>query len=210
MKILYTGFAPFGGESVNPSFESLRLLPDSIAGADVLRLELPTSFDSAGKLLVEGIARERPDIVICVGQAGGRAAVTPEFVAINYRSARIPDNDGFQPTDEPVCGGGPVGYFTKLPVRRIAERCRENGIPASVSYTAGTDVCNNLMYTLLHAIETQFPAVTGGFIHVPYSAEQAAPKTPQPPSMDLGMIAAALRIAGEETLSVMRENAHPF
>ena len=131
MKILYTGFAPFGGESVNPSFESLRLLPDSIAGADVLRLELPTSFDSAGKLLVEGIARERPDIVICVGQAGGRAAVTPEFVAINYRSARIPDNDGFQPTDEPVCGGGPVGYFTKLPVRRIAERCRENGIPVN-------------------------------------------------------------------------------
>ena len=204
MKILYTGFAPFGGERVNPSFEALRLLPDSLDGAAVLRMELPTTFESAGKLLLDTIGRENPDIVICVGQAGGRAAVTPEYVAINCRSARIPDNDGFQPADEPVCAGGPVGYFSKLPVNRIAERCRENGIPASVSYTAGTYVCNNLMYTLLHAIETRFPAVTGGFIHVPYSAGQAAAKTPTPPSMELRMIAEALRLAGEETLRFAR------
>lgn len=204
MKILYTGFSPFGGESVNPSYEALRLLPDSIAGAAVLRLELPVSFESAGKLLVEAMERERPDIVICVGQAGGRAAVTPEYVAINYRSARIPDNDGFQPLDEPVCVGGPVGYFTKLPVHRIAGRCRENGIPAAVSYSAGTYVCNNLMYTLLRTIEAEFPRVAGGFIHVPYSSAQAAAKTPTPPGMELGMMAEALRIAGEETLLALR------
>ena len=210
MKILYTGFAPFDGEIVNPSFESLHLLPNTIEGANVLRQELPTTFESAGKLLVEMVTHERPDIVICVGQAGGRAAVTPEFVAINYRSAHIPDNDGFQPIGEPIREDGSVGFFSKIPVHRIADRCRKKGIPASVSYTAGTYVCNNLMYTLLYAIDTQFPTMLGGFIHVPYSAEQAVSKTPMPPSMDLRMMATALRIAGEETLSVKLKKERPF
>ena len=201
MKLLYTGFEPFGGESVNPSFEAIRLLPDSIAGAELVRLEIPTVFGTGAQTLLAALEHERPDVVICVGQAGGRAAVTPEYVAINYRNARIPDNAGQQPKDQRICADGPVGYFTKLPVQSIVERCHAQGIPASVSYTAGTYVCNELMYTLLRAIEHLYPSVIGGFIHVPYSAEQAAAQSVPSPSMPLPMIADALRIAGEVTVS---------
>ena len=203
MKILYTGFMPFGGETTNPSFEAVRLLPDSIAGAAVIRLEIPTVFDRCGETLLEALRREKPDAVICVGQAGGRNCVTPEFVAINYRHARIPDNEGHQPLDERLCPDGPDACFSTLPVRRIVARCREAGIPAAVSYTAGTYVCNELMYTLLHAAREEFPELVGGFIHVPYSTAQAAAKDVPPPCMELSVMAEALRIAGEAAIGAV-------
>ena len=201
MKILYTGFEPFGGETVNPSFEAVSALPATVAGAEVIRLEVPVEFDRGAEVLLAAIEAERPAAVICVGQAGGRSAVTPEFVAINYRAARIPDNAGHQPSGEAVCEAGPAAYFTTLPVHRIAERCREEGIPSEVSYTAGTYVCNELMYRLLHAIACRYPGMPGGFVHVPYSPCQAAAKSPVPPSLEVGVMAEALRIAGEETLA---------
>lgn len=200
MRILYTGFDPFGGERVNPSFEALRLLPDSVAGAEVLRLEVPTVFGEGARVLLEALEKLRPDVVICVGQAGGRACITPEYVAVNCRDARIPDNAGQQPQGEPIRPDGPDGIFTRLPVRRIVERCRECSIPAAVSYTAGTFVCNELMYMLLTALREKYPLTLGGFVHVPYSTAQAAVQTVPAPGLELGMIADALRIAGEESI----------
>ncbi len=200
MKILYTGFTPFGGESVNPSREALRLLPDTIAGAQVLRLELPTEFGRGARQLLEALEKERPDVVICVGQAGGRNAVTPEYVAINTRHARIPDNAGQQPLDSRICEDGPVGYFSRLPVYRIVDACRRQAIPAAVSYTAGTFVCNELMYCLLREAELRYPAMICGFIHVPFSTEQTSAQAVPAPGMELAAIARALRIAGECSL----------
>ena len=202
MKILYTGFEPFGGECTNPSFEAIRLLPGKIAGAEVIRLEIPVVFGKAEEAVLRAVETHRPEFVICVGQAGGRAAVTPEYAAINYRCARIPDNAGQQPFDERIIPGGPAAYFTKLPVHEIVRKCVERGIPAAVSYSAGTFVCNEVMYTLLHAVESRFPHLIGGFLHVPYSPEQAAVKTPVPPCMDLHKIADALFFAGEVSICV--------
>ena len=201
MKILYTGFQPFAGEATNPSCDALQLLPTTIPGAEVIRLELPTAFAGGPQALLTALRRHRPDCVICVGQAGGRNAVTPEFVAINHCDARIPDNDGDQPKDKRIDEDGPAAYFTKLPVRRIVERCRAQGIPADVSYTAGTYVCNALMYSLLRAVELEFPGMIAGFIHVPFSPAQAAAHVRPEPSMALGTMAEALRIAGEESLA---------
>lgn len=201
MKILYTGFEPFGGEAVNPSYEALRLLPEMIGGAEVLRLRIPTEFGRGAAVLSEALARWRPDCVICVGQAAGRAAVTPEVVAINLRDARIPDNAGNQPRDSRVDEDGPAAFFTRLPARRIVERCRARGIPAALSYTAGTFVCNELMYCLLREAGARYPDMVCGFIHVPCAPEQAAAQAAPQPSMTLAMMAEALEIAGEESLA---------
>ena len=172
-KILVTGFGPFGGETVNPAFEAVRLLPDTIAGLQLVKLELPTVFGAAGERLLAKIEAVQPAAILCVGQAGGRAAITPEKVAINYMDGRIPDNAGRQPQDEPIRPDGLDAYFTTLPVRRMAERIRAAGIPAAVSYTAGTYVCNYLMYTLLdwaaeHGMEY---VVTGHYARVEQDAE---------------------------------------
>ncbi len=194
MKILITGFDPFGGETVNPAWEAVSRLPDEISGARVVRLMLPTVFGRAGELLCDAVRRERPDAVICVGQAGGRAAITPERVAINLMDGTIPDNAGFKPSDEPVVPGGPDAYFTNLPVRRIVARLHECGIPAELSYTAGSYVCNYLMYTLMHLIRTEYPAMLGGFIHIPFSTEQAVSHRGAP-SMDIATAARGLECA---------------
>ena len=186
MKILFTGFEPFGGEELNPSYEALKLLPDTIAGAEEM---------------LAAVEQHQPAVVICVGQAGGRFAVTPEFVAINYSDARIPDNVGFQPAGEAVVSGGENAYFTALPVKRITQRIREEGIPASVSYTAGTYVCNDVFYRLLHHIHTRQSELVGGFIHVPYAHEQAAKLGGNMPSLSLETIARALQIAGETAIT---------
>ena len=205
MKILYTGFAPFGGETINAAYEAIRLLPGRIEGADVVRLLLPTVFGEGGRVLLSALEKERPDVVICVGEASGRAAVTPEYVAINCRNARIPDNAGQQPFDEKIRPEGPDAYFTKLPIHDIVQRCLEHDIPCSVSYTAGTYVCNDVMYSLLHAIRTDWPEMTGGFIHVPCQPSQAMKKHPVLPSMDVRLASMALRLAGE--LSIHTVNA---
>ena len=201
MKILIAGFDPFGGETVNPAYEAVKLLPDTIAGAEIIKLEVPTQFHRAGAVLENAMREHKPDVVICVGQAGGRAAITPEKVAINLMDGRIPDNAGYQPVDEPIRADGETAYFTSLPVKAMVQRMRDAGIPAAVSYTAGTYVCNYLLYILLYLIDTKCPGVRGGFIHVPYAMEQVVNKPLGTPSMDLRQIARGLETAVEAVVA---------
>ena len=140
---------------------------------------------------------ERPDAVLCVGQAGGRAAITPERVAINLMDARIPDNAGYQPIDTPVVPDGPAAFFSTLPVKAIAARIQSDGLPAAVSNTAGTYVCNSLLYTLLHTAAVEYPGMPGGFIHVPYALEQLPGKPEGTPGLALQQIARGLSCAIE-------------
>ena len=194
MKLLLTAFDPFGGESVNPAQKAVSLVGDA-GGIDIVMLTVPTVFREASRQVIEAIRREKPDAVLCIGQAGGRAAVTPERVAINLMDARIPDNAGNRPADEPIVPDAPDAYFATLPIRKMVEAIRERGIPAEVSNTAGTFVCNELMYSVLHALKAEFPQAIGGFMHVPFIPEQAAAKSPVPPSMALDDIAAAIEAA---------------
>ena len=200
MKILVTGFDPFGGETVNPAYEAVKLLPDTIAGAQIIKLQVPTRFALSGTVLEAAVNEHRPDAVICVGQAGGRSAITPERVAINLADASIPDNAG-----EPIRKDGAPAYFTSLPVKAIVQKMRAAGIPAALSYTAGSFVCNSLMYTLLYLIDRQYPAMRGGFIHVPYAMEQAVSKPLGTPSMELHQIARGLALAVEAVVENERD-----
>ena len=144
-KLLITGFDPFGGEQVNPAFEAVRLLPDEIAGLELCKLEIPTEFIKSGVILKDALRAVHPNAVLCVGQAGGRTAVTPERVAINLMDARIPDNTGYQPIDTPVVPDGPAAFFSTLPVKAIAARIQSDGLPAAVSiplvHTCATAFC---------------------------------------------------------------------
>ena len=196
-KLLITGFDPFGGESVNPAFEAVRLLPDEIAGLKLCKLEIPTAFIRSGVILKEALRTERPDAVLCVGQAGGRTAITPERVAINLMDARIPDNAGDQPVDTPIVPDGPAAYFSTLPIKAITARIQSAGLPASVSNTAVTYVCNSILYTLLHTAALEYPVLRGGFLHVPYAIEQLSGKPDGTFGMDLQDIARALTCAVE-------------
>lgn len=196
-KLLITGFDPFGGESVNPAFEAVRLLPDEIVGFKLCKLEIPTEFIRSGVILKDALRAERPDAVLCVGQAGGRTAITPERVAINLMDARIPDNAGYQPVDTPIVPDGPTAYFSTLPVKAIVEQIQSAGLPAAVSNTAGTYVCNSLLYTLLHTAALEYPGLRGGFLHVPYAAEQLPSKPEGTFAMPLPDIARAMTRAVE-------------
>lgn len=193
MKVLITGFQPFGGETMNPAYEAIKQLPEEIAGARIVKKEIPVVFRKGGNVVYEAIKQEQPDIVICVGQAGGRIGITPEFVGINYQDARIPDNDGNQPNSEAIQPDGPAAYFTKLPVKAMVAEMQKKDIPASISYSAGTYVCNDVMYQLLYDIDKSFPHIKGGFIHVPYATEQVVDK-PGSPSLSLETIAKGLEI----------------
>ena len=192
MKVLITGFDPFGGESVNPAYEAIRLLPDEIGGAQIIKLEVPTVFGKAGEVLEAGITEHQPDAVICVGQAGGRSGMTVEKVAINFQDARIPDNEGMQPVDRVIKEDGETAYFATIPVKAMVAKMRENGIPAFVSYTAGTFVCNDLMYSLLYLIDKKYPQIRGGFMHVPYAMGQTVDKPIGTAGMALESIAKGL------------------
>lgn len=206
-RILVTGFDPFGGEHINPSFEAVKGLPEQVGGAEIVKLQLPTAFEASGRRLEEAIEDYHPDAVVCVGQAGGRAGIAVERVAVNLRDAGIPDNAGVQPVDEPVKADGANAYFSSLPVKAIVGGLREQGIPAEVSYTAGTYVCNSVMYTLLYWIERKYPQMRGGFLHVPYSMEQAANKTAETPGMELIQITRALELAVQITAAHSRVEA---
>ena len=162
MKILVTGFTPFGGEQINPSWEAARRLPNRIGGAELIKHEIPTEFDASGAALHKLLTELRPDAVLCVGQYGGANCIRVERVAINLRDARIADNAGKQPTDEPVVAGGPDAYFATIPTREIVDALREQGIPAQLSYSAGTFVCNNLLYCALHESAQSYPALRCG------------------------------------------------
>ena len=184
MKVLVTGFDPFGGEKLNPALEAIKSLPAQIQGAEVRWLEVPTVFYKSAKILEEEIRLYQPDIVLCVGQAGGRKGLTPERVAINQDDARIPDNEGNQPIDRPIQLDGPPAYFSSLPIKAMVQAIKEEGLTASVSNTAGTFVCNHLMYQVLYLVEKEFPNIKAGFMHIPYMAEQVVDK-PHTPAMDL-------------------------
>ena len=171
--VLVTGFEPFDGAEINPSQEVARNLNGTvIAGHTVVGALLPCVFGAAIPELQRLLRGHRPSLVICVGQAGGRAAITPERVAINIDDARIPDNAGAQPVDRPVVRGGPAAYFSTLPVKAIVAALRAAGLPSEVSSTAGTFVCNHVFYGLMHVLRTQ-KGVRGGFIHLPFLREQA-------------------------------------
>lgn len=198
MKVLITGFDPFGGEAINPAWEAVKLLPDEIAGAQVIKMQIPTVVGKSIEKVHEKMVSEQPDIVISVGQAGGRFGVTPERVAINVTDARIPDNEGNQPIDEPIFADGDTAYFSNLPVKAMVQAIKDAGYPSVLSNSAGTYICNHVMYGILYYIQKEFPSVRGGFIHVPYAPAQVTekPGTPSMASSDIaGSLAAAVAAA---------------
>ncbi len=196
MKVLVTGFEPFGGEKVNPSIEAVKRLSDKIAGADIIKAEIPTVFNKSIRKLEKILEDEKPDITICVGQAGGRNRISVERVAINISDGRIPDNEGYQPVDEIIFEDGDTAYFARLPIKKIVKELNDRNIPAEVSNTAGTYVCNHLMYGLLYNINKKYPNMMGGFIHIPFLPEQVIDK-PNMPCMSLDLIVEGLTIAIE-------------
>ncbi len=189
-KLLITGFEPFGGEKINPSWEAVTRLPQKINDYSLHKLLIPVTFIEAAETVIKAADEISPDLILCIGQAGGRNAITPELVGINLRHASIPDNAGFQPKDEPIVTEGETAYFSTLPVRKIAEAVNSLGIPARVSYSAGAYVCNDVLYTLLNHYKKSKTKV--GFIHTPYLTEQN-----KEPSMELSEIVRALTAAIE-------------
>lgn len=172
-KLLITGFDPFGGEQINPAWEAVKRLPDRIGEYALHKLQIPTVFGVAGEKVLEQAEQLQPDVILCIGQAGGRSAVTPERVAINIRDARINDNAGNCPQDVPVVAGGPAAYFATVPIKEMVAAITRAGCCAAVSDYAGTFVCNDVLYTLLHSYAGTKTRV--GFIHVPFLPEQGKP-----------------------------------
>ena len=189
-KLLITGFEPFGGEEINPSWEVVRHLSTEIGGYALTKLRIPVVFGEAAEIVMRAAKEISPDVILCIGQAGGRAAITPELVGINLRHGPIPDNDGNEPKDEPILADGPRAYFSTLPVRRMADAVRAAGISSRVSYSAGAYVCNDVLYSLLARFDGTGTRV--GFIHIPYCTEQN--KTP---SMDIEQVVKGLSVAIE-------------
>lgn len=201
MKILVTGFEPFGGEKINPSIEAVKRLPDNIGGAEIIKMEIPTVRWKTLKKIDQAVEKYNPDVIISVGQAGGRSDINVERIGINVDDFRIEDNEGNQPCDEPINEAGPDGYFLNVPVKAMVDNIRKHQIPASVSNTAGTYVCNHVAYGTRRMIETKYPGKRSGFIHIPYLPQQVIDKKGVP-SMSLQVVveglAAALEAIAEE------------
>jgi len=191
VKALVTGFEPFSGERVNASIEAVRRLPSRVGGLEVVTAELPTSYARARAALEAAIARANPDIVLCVGQAGERAALCVERIAVNLQHAEIPDNDGALPVDTPVVAGGPAAYLATLPVRPAVAALHEAGLQAQLSMSAGTFVCNHVFYHLMHFAAMERYRFRGGFLHVPALPR---PQAGNAPSMALEDIARGIEI----------------
>ena len=187
MKILVTGFDPFGGEPINPAIESVKRLPDNIEGAEIIKLEIPTVRKKSLEKIEKAINEHNPDVILSIGQAGGRFDISIERVGINLDDFRIPDNEGNQIIDEPVFPDGENSYFVKLPVKSMVQNVQKNNIPASVSYTAGTFVCNHVLYGVLYLIEKKYKGKKSGFIHIPFLPQQVVDKRNMP-SMELNTI----------------------
>lgn len=192
-KLLITGFDPFGGESINPSWEAVNALPETVGAWKLTKLQVPTVFGKAGETVLAAAEKLQPDAILCVGQAGGRAAVTPELVAINLRYGRIADNAGVSPMDEPVVTGGPAAYFSTLPVRDMAQAVTDAGLPGQVSYSAGAFVCNDLLYTVLHRYAGT--PVRAAFVHVPFLPQQAKEGVPSMTQEDIQKALQAIILA---------------
>lgn len=196
MKILVTGFDPFGGESINPAIESVKRLPDKILDAEIVKLEIPTVIGKSVDKIRKKVDEIKPDVVLSIGQAGGRADITVERVAINCDDCGIKDNEGNQPIDQKVVEDGPAAYFATIPIKAIVNHIKEGKIPASVSNTAGTFICNHVMYGVAHMRATKYNDMRTGFIHIPFLPEQVVGKRPFP-SMNLDTIVEALTLAIE-------------
>jgi pyroglutamyl-peptidase len=212
MDILITGFEPFGGEAVNPSWEVAQALHGRVIGAGLVRACcLPVSFRDAPQRLAQALAESRPELVIALGQASGRSEVSFERVAVNLIDARIPDNSGERPQDRPVVEGAPDAYFTTLPVKAMRDGLRAAGHPAGLSLTAGAFVCNQVFFALQHRLAGQ--GVRSGFIHLPALPEQAARQASGLPSMGLAAqvdaitLAIAIAIGGVEVVAAADEGA---
>ncbi|HHK5535329.1 TPA: pyroglutamyl-peptidase I [Bacillus mobilis] len=200
--VLLTGFDPFGGESINPAWEVAKSLHEKTIGEyKIISKQVPTVFQKSISVLKEYIEELNPEMVICIGQAGGRPDITIERVAINIDDARIADNEGNQPVDVPVVEEGPAAYWSTLPMKAIVKRLQAEGIPASVSQTAGTFVCNHIFYGLMHELEKRDKKIKGGFIHIPFLPEQAS-NYPGQPSMSLSTIRKGIELAVEVTTTV--------
>lgn len=199
--ILVTGFEPFAGDARNPSAEIARALDGRvIAGRRVVAAVLPCVFGVARRRLLALVQARQPDVVICLGLAGGRMEITPERVAINVDDARIPDNAGRAPVDRPIVAGGPAAYWSTLPVKAIVAALRERGIPGAVSQTAGTFVCNHVFYGLMHALRRK-RAVRAGFVHVPWPADwEYQPAAPIRFEQMIAAIETAIEVAAKHRL----------
>lgn len=184
MKILVTGFDPFGTDKINPAIEAVKKLPDTINDATIIKLEIPTIFNQCAQVVHQAIIDTQPDYVLNIGQAGGRFGLTPERVAINLDDGRIADNAGFQPTDQVIHTDGQNAYFTQLPVKAMVQAIKQAGIPSSLSTTAGTYVCNHIMYQVQYMIDKEFPTLKAGFIHIPFLPNQVTER-PNTPSLSL-------------------------
>ena len=193
MKILVSGFDPFGGETINPSIEAVKRLPDSINGVEIIKLEIPTVIGKSIDVLTQAVEKHLPDVVLSVGQAGGRSDITLERIAINIDDCRIKDNEGNQPIDEPIVRDGPDAYFLTLPIKSIVSNLQSQGIPASVSNSAGTFICNHVAYGMAHLAKTKYPNMKTGFIHIPFIPEQVLNKSNMP-SLSLDRIIKALEM----------------
>jgi pyroglutamyl-peptidase len=201
VRVLFTGFAPFDGADLNPSWEAARLAAATpLDGFELTAVELPCAFGDSIDELRKQVARVDPDLVIAVGLAPGRAGVSVERVAVNVDDARIPDNAGNQPIDDPVVPGGPAAYFSTLPIKASVTAVRAAGIPAEVSPTAGNYVCNHVFYGLMHLIATERPAIRGGFVHVPWAPQQVLDGNL--PSLDIPSVAEALRLIARTAATV--------
>lgn len=196
MKVLLTGFDPFGGETVNPAEEAVKMVSDNINGAQIIKITIPTVKTKSVQVIEQAIEKHNPDIVISVGQAGGRFDITCERVAINIDDFRIEDNEGNQPIDQIIQNDGQPAYFSNLPIKAMVKHMNENKIPASVSNTAGTFVCNHVMYGILYMIDKKYPDIKGGFIHIPYMTSQVIDKKGMP-FMSLEEIVKGLELAIE-------------
>lgn len=194
MKLLLTGFDPFGGEPINPAWEAVKAVANQIDDVEVVKVMVPTVFYKSIETVQKKMEEVQPDVVLCIGQAGGRFDLTPEFVAINLNDARIPDNEGNQPLEGAIFEDGPTAYFTSLPVKAMVQEIKKAGIPSSVSFSAGTYVCNHLMYGVLYTIEKQYPNVRGGFMHVPFITSQVLDKKNMP-SLSLSQLTQGIEAA---------------
>ena len=207
MKILLTAFEPFGGDTVNPAQVAVRMVPDEVAGAQIVKIDVPVVVGKSIETVRRAMEKEQPDAVLCIGQAGGRIGLTPERVAINIDDARIPDNEGNQPIDQPIYADGAPAYFSSLPVKAMVAAIREAGVPASLSNSAGTFVCNHLMYGVLYHIAKSWPKMRGGFMHVPFLHEQVMNR-PNTASLSSQDIVIGIRAALEAIVSNEKDAAH--
>lgn len=197
MRIVVTGFDPFGGETVNPAYEAVKLLPDRVGDKELIKIEIPTAYRGGVKALEEAIERYQPDAVLSIGQAGGAACIRVERIAVNLAEARIPDNEGYQPVDKFLREDGENAYFSTLPVKEMQQAIVQVGYPSVLSYSAGTYVCNAVMYNALYLAQKHCPSMKAGFIHVPYAPQQVIGRSADTSSMPVTAIAECLRAAIE-------------